>query len=395
MMRGREMYATAVRRRDNSVVVETRPVPHFLEGWKIAKWPLIRGTFLLVETLTLGMRSLQFSGNVAIQDEMQRAAEEEAEADEPPAEPRRPWVAALVVAVIGVAVAFLVGPRLAPWLASKLKWFETADDALLPAQIGLAVIAAVIVALLLRKPSTQAGPDSLSDTAMWLAMAPAFAFGIFLFVLLPSWVTDVVKLEGDGYGIKILKNLIEGVIRLSAILGYIAVISLIGQIRRVFQYHGAEHKVINTLEIQGHVDVESAAESSPLHPRCGTAFLLLFIVLKIIVGCFFGWPVWYWRLLLRLAMVPVVAALAYETTRLAGRHRDSFFSKALSGPGLLLQRMTTRQPEKPMLEVALYALAAVAPEVPLPEGLAAPQEFVPQPVADPAQPQVEDGDEKP
>jgi len=240
------------------------------------------------------------------------------------------------------------------------------------------VLVGLFILFLLRKPGTpsRASAEALSDTALWLALLPAMALGLALFILLPSSLAGFVKLEG-GYGVAILKNVVEGVIRLALILGYIAGISLIPDIRRVFQYHGAEHKVINTLEREGQVDREPAKGESPLHPRCGTAFLLLFIVLKIIVGCFFGWPLWYWRLALRLAMVPVVAALAYEMTRLAGKHRDSAVVRFLTGPGLLLQRLTTREPEPRMIDVAIYALAGVAPEVPLPIGWPPPQEFRP------------------
>jgi len=373
MMRGRDVYATAVRRLDNTVAVESRPIPHFLEGWKVAKWPLVRGTFMLVETLTLGLRSLQFSGNIAIQDEMDAAA---ASADDaPPEEPRRPWLFAGIVALLGAVAVWFGGGWLAPQVA-KLPWFDTAADGLLPARILVGAVVVLVLYGLLKPPKEQGGPESLSDTAMWLAMIPAFGFGIFLFVLLPSLITGWVKIEG-GVGVDILKNLIEGVVRLGAILGYIAAISLIPQIKRVFQYHGAEHQTINALEKHGHVTLENATADSPLHPRCGTAFLLLFILLKIIIGCFFGWPTWWLRLLLRLAMVPVVAAMAYETVRLAGRYRDSLFAKILSGPGLLMQRMTTRAPEPAMVEVAMYALAAVAPEVSLPDDWPPPTTFTP------------------
>ncbi len=379
MMRGRDVYATAVRRRDGSVVVDKRPVPHLFEKSRWAKLPLVRGTIMLIETLTLGLRSLQFSGNVALRDELeatrQQAAEgtDERETREPA---RRPWVFAAVVVLIGAAVVYRVGPKLAPLLAARAPWFETADQAVLPARVALGVLFAAFVLVLLRGPRdpAKANPEALSDTALWLALLPALALGLGLFILLPSSLAGFVKLEG-GYGVAILKNVVEGVIRLALILGYIAAISLIPDIRRVFQYHGAEHKVINTLEQEGQVGREPAERHSPLHPRCGTAFLLLFIVLKIIIGCFFGWPVWYWRLALRLAMVPVVAALAYEMTRLAGKHRDSKVVRVLAGPGLLLQRLTTREPEPQMVDVAIYALATVAPEVSLPVGWPPPQDF--------------------
>jgi uncharacterized protein YqhQ len=377
MMRGRDAYATAVRRRDGSVVVDKRPVPHYLEGWWVSRVPLVRGTFALIEALTLGLRSLQFSGNVAMQDELEAEAAKPPEEHAPPKAPGRPWGTAVVLAAAGAAAAVFLAPRLAPRMGGLMPAGVAEGHALLATRVLIAaVFVVIIVVILLRKPRTFGGPQTLDDSAMWLAMMPALALGLGLFVLLPSWLAGFLKIEG-GYGIAALKNLLEGVIRLAVILGYIGGISYIGQVRRVFQYHGAEHKVINGFEIDGRVDEETASRNSPLHPRCGTAFLLLFIVLKVIVGCFFGWPVWYWRFALRLAMVPVVAALAYEATRLAGRYRHLAIVRAVSAPGLLLQRLTTREPESPMVQVAIYALAAVAPEVSLPAGWPEPGEFKP------------------
>ncbi len=367
MMRGPDVYATAVRRRDGSVVTEQRNVPHFLQGSRWAKVPFIRGTFVLIETLTLGLRSLQFSANVALQDEAESAAPPDDSKAE--AAPRRPWVTAGIVAALGGALVWKVAPKLAPLAAHRLPMLYGPEQSLLAARIVLGAVTVLLVALLLlEKPKARAEqPQTMSDAALWGAMVPALLLGLGLFILLPSFLAGLVKI-GGGYGAAMLKNVIEGGIRLALILGYIAAISLMGQVRRVFQYHGAEHKVINALEIEGRVDPDIAMKQSPLHPRCGTAFLLLFIVLKIVVGWFFGWPVWYWRLAVRLLMVPVVAALAYETTRLAGRHRNSLLARVMSGPGLLLQRMTTREPEMDMIRIAIYALTGVAPEVPLPVG---------------------------
>jgi uncharacterized protein YqhQ len=379
MMRGRDVYATAVRRRDGSVVIDKRPVPHLFEDSRWAKLPFIRGTIMLIETLTLGLRSLQFSGNVAIQDEIEAAKDEapqDAQKRATAGTRRRPWLFAAIVALAGAAVVYRLGPKVAPFVAARVPGLDTPEEALLPARIALGVLFALFLLLLLRTPKErpEAQPQPLSDTALWLALVPALALGLGLFILLPSSLAGFVKQEG-GYGVAILKNVVEGIIRLALIIGYIAAISLLPDIRRVFQYHGAEHKVINTLELEGQVGRDPAGQHSPLHPRCGTAFLLLFIVLKIIIGCFFGWPIWYWRLALRLAMVPLVAAIAYEMTRLAGKYRDSAVVRFLTAPALLLQRLTTREPEPQMIDVAIYALASVAPEVSLPAGWPPPAEF--------------------
>jgi len=128
---------------------------------------------------------------------------------------------------------------------------------------------------------------------------------------------------------------------------------------------------------------------SALHPRCGTAFLLVVIVVKIILGCFFGWPVLWLRMLIRLALLPVVAGLAYEVIRWAGRHRESLLSRILAAPGMLMQVLTTRRPDEQQVEVAIHALAAVAPEVSLPDDVA-PARRLPIPLQ--AKPAAVDGD---
>ena len=306
MMRSREHYATAVRRADGSVVVGTRDIANFGDRHPWAKWPLIRGNFAMLDALLLGMQSLQFSGNVALEDEAQREAAKEEED------------------------------------GAQAK--ETAE------------------------------PQTLGGALFWLTMLPALALGVGLFILVPAYAVSLgagfVNLEG-----RIAKNLVEGVIRLLLIVAYMVGIALIKDIRRVFEYHGAEHKSINTLEAGREVTVQNAMPFTVLHPRCGTAFILVVIVIKIIVNCFLPWP--ESRLVLtamRLAVLPPVIGLSYEVIYYAGRHRDSLFARALSVPGLLLERLTTREPDEEQMAVAIYALAAVAPEVSLPDDFPAPEE---------------------
>ena len=140
-------------------------------------------------------------------------------------------------------------------------------------------------------------------------------------------------------------------------------------IRRVFQYHGAEHATINCLEAGMKVTTETVLGFSPLHPRCGTAFLLVVVLVKIIIGCFFGWPTPLIRGIIRVALIPLVAGIAYEVVRWAGRHRQSLLSRILAAPGMAMQILTTRKPTTDQVEVAIHALEAVAEEVELPEGM--------------------------
>ncbi len=210
---------------------------------------------------------------------------------------------------------------------------------------------------------------------MTLSALFAAALGIGLFILLPTWATDWVGgVRAMG---AVASNAVEAVVRLAVILGYILAVGLLPDIRRVFQYHGAEHATINCYEAGEPVTPENAVRFSPLHPRCGTSFLLTVIVVKLVVNCFLGWPVLWQRLLLRIAVLPLVAALAYEVIYFAGRHRNSLVAKLLAGPGLALQALTTRRPTRDQVEVAIYALAAVADDVPLPPGLPPPEPWPP------------------
>lgn len=216
------------------------------------------------------------------------------------------------------------------------------------------------------KPQGGVGPVLMTLTTV---VATAFALG--LFVILPTWVVDWMMGKGGGqisYGASVVRNLVEGGIRLAIICLYILVISLMKYVRRVFEYHGAEHATINCFEAGEPVTPQNAVRCSPLHPRCGTSFLLVVIVVKIILGCFFGWPAPWLRSVIRLALLPIVAGIAYEVIRWAGRHRDSLFSKILAAPGMLMQILTTRKPTEDQVQVAIYALAAVADEVNLPDG---------------------------
>lgn len=216
----------------------------------------------------------------------------------------------------------------------------------------------------------QVKKQASSGWLVWLSIIPALALGIGLFVLLPAWVPDWLRAEEMS---PTGKNLVEAVARIAAIIGYIAAISLMPDIRRVFQYHGAEHATINCLEAGEPVRPQNCGKFSPFHPRCGTSFLLLFVVVKLLLNVPLGWPDLWLRLLLRLAMVLPAAAVSYEILRFAGRNRASWFGQVLAAPGKLLQRLTTRTPDEQQLETAIYALAALADEVDLPPDCATPR----------------------
>ncbi len=186
-----------------------------------------------------------------------------------------------------------------------------------------------------------------------------------LFFLIPVGATSLIK---DQLGSPFLFWLVEGVLRTAIFIGYIVLISRLSDLRRVFEYHGAEHKTISCYEAEDELVPARAKLYSRLHPRCGTSFLLIVMVLAIFVFAPIGLPAWYWLLLSRLLGIPLIAGLSYEVIKWAGKHRRKGWVRVLMWPGLMLQNLTTREPDESQLAVAIAALEAVlAVESPLEE----------------------------
>ena len=186
------------------------------------------------------------------------------------------------------------------------------------------------------------------------SFAIAIGFALMLFKVGPALLTNWLPIHSTGTFV-----VVEGLIRVAVFIGYILLISLLPDLRRVFQYHGAEHKAINALEANAELTPQSVQRFSLIHPRCGTAFLLWVMVIAIFVFAFVGRPVWYWLVLSRILLLPVIAGLAYELIRFAGNHRDNTYLMALLAPGLWLQRLTTREPSDDQVEVSIRALVTV------------------------------------
>ncbi|MBC7325476.1 MAG: DUF1385 domain-containing protein [Moorella sp. (in: Bacteria)] len=200
--------------------------------------------------------------------------------------------------------------------------------------------------------------EELSTRDLVLTVTVALAATIGIFILLPAGAAMFLQNRLSIFW----QNLIEGLLRMLLFFGYVAAIGRVRDIQRVFQYHGAEHKVINALEAGADLKVETVRPYSTLHPRCGTSFLLLVLVLTIIFFSFVGSGGIIWRLASRLVLLPVVAGLAYELLKFTGRYLNVPWVRAIAAPGLWLQKMTTREPDDSMLEVALAALEAVREE---------------------------------
>ena len=295
MMRGSKSMAVAVRHPEGHIVVHREPLGQFMyDGW-VSRTPFLRGLTLLWDSLGLGVRSLLFSSNVALEEETDEEAEQ-------PSESAPPLPAGQVESVEVENV------------------FE--------------------------------GPLA------WGMLAVSFGFGIALFFLFPAFAAGLLE-KWLNVESALAGNLIEGLIRLILLVGYIWAVGRIPDIARVFAYHGAEHKTIMAYEAGADLEPEVVTTHSMYHPRCGTGFLLTVVVISILLFSIFGRPSLALRLASRLVLIPVVAGIAYEYIRFTARHQNNVLVRALTMPNLWLQRLTTREPELPMLEVAITALKYV------------------------------------
>jgi uncharacterized protein YqhQ len=273
MMRGPEKTALAVRQPDGSIIVEKEPNNDLGKRYPFLKWPLLRGSYVLIESLVVGVRMLNKSANLSLDEE-----EEELSAQE----------------------IFITG------------------------------LVAVVMA-------------------------------IVLFLALP---TAIVHFSKQFIGGVMGQNIVEGIIRITFFLAYVYAISKMKEIERVFMYHGAEHKVILAYEAGEELTVARARPYSTMHPRCGTSFLLVVMVISILVFAMLGEGSLFYRIWSRIAVFPIVAGLGYEFIKFSGKYYCHPWARYLIAPGLWLQKLTTREPDDEQLEVALAALREVLVQEP-------------------------------
>lgn len=312
-MRGRERWALAVRRPSGEVSVTVNPTRTLAQRYPRWNNFPVRGIFAFVDSMVIGVKALMISGAIY-------AADADAQAEP------------------------------APQAAERQR--ADADQAVLNAETK------AIAENLKADDDTNAIADeaeSLPKSAIALALVFGLALFLGLFIVLPAVVANWI---GGHATSTIVYNLIEGGIRIAIFIGYLALMSMMPDIRRVFQYHGAEHKVVHIYEDGLPLTPEYAARFSTAHMRCGTAFIMIVMILSILVFSLLGRPALWLRVLERLAVIPLVAAISYEIIRFAGRHEDSTLMKILMSPGLLLQKITTREPDESQLEVAIKALEA-------------------------------------
>ena len=298
MMRGSRHFAVACRRADGSILVHDEPVPAFFTRFAWARWPFLRGVFALMDSLILGMKSLLYSANLAM--------EEQARPQPPP-----PTITQV-----------LLGP-LMPLLSA----------------------------------GGEVGGRPISNISVTGSAIGGMLLGLGLFMITPGLLA---QLATPILGETRWRAVVEGLVRVGLMLGYIALIGRMKEVKRLFQYHGAEHKAINAMELEGSLSLESAMRASRIHPRCGTNFVITVLIVKMLVVMALPWQTNLMSIaMMRVALLPLVASISYEVIRLAGRYRNFAPLQWLVTPGLLTQLMTTREPASEMVEVAIASLRGV------------------------------------
>jgi uncharacterized protein YqhQ len=303
MMRGRKSAAVAIRRPDGNIYLYEEALNPRLYQNRLFRLPFLRGMLLLWEMLVLGTRLMTLSANIATG------------AIDPDALPTQPETSN-----IGVANTSITG--------------NTID-------------------VLPDKPVT---PPQIGGAALVITLLISLGFAVAVFFLGPLLITGLLHNQiGEGW----LNLTIEGLIRLGLLIGYLYLIGRIPDIRRVFGYHGAEHKAVNAMEHGEPLDIAHVRQASRVHTRCGTGFLLLVVVVSIVVFALVGSPSILIKVISRVLLVPVVAGIAYELMRLGAANYRYRVVRWLLAPGLALQGLTTREPDDSMIECAIAALKRV------------------------------------
>jgi len=343
MMRGPDKVATAVRMPSGEIAIHAEEFIPATRRHRLLRLPVIRGGVTLIESLTLGIKALNYSAGVAIDDVVSSEEEEALAADAAEAKVQGAEEAKGSDDAVEHEHSASPEPRPVP----SAEPTRPSDP---PSSSEVRAV-----------PPPESASDWKTKAALTGTMVFAFALGIVFFFWIPLMLTDFImnKTGTDG---GVLFNLIDGVIRVTFFLAYIWGISLWGEMRRVFEYHGAEHKTIFMQEAGEELTPENARKYATKHPRCGTSFLLIVMVVSILVFMIFGRPSNILHRLGRIALIPVIAGISYEFMKLSAKHGSRRWAKMLSGPGLALQNITTKQPSDDQVEIAIASLKAVRVE---------------------------------
>ena len=302
MMRSPHAWAIACRKPSGEVVTLSQPLDRPSEKHKWMAWPIVRGVMTLGYAMSLGYRALRFSANVAIEDVMQDSSTENAETAASPV---------------------------------PLKQSETNPS-----------------------PNAAETREKAATISGWLAainVIISLAFFIFMYKYLPLLAATELKKANPALGGQIVFNLVDGAVRLILFLLFIWGVSLFPDIRRVYQYHGAEHKTVFAFENGDPLETAAVQRYSTFHPRCGTSFLMTVMLISIGFYMLVPFTTFWARFASRIALLPLIAGVSYEIIRFAAKHRGSLFS-LMTAPGLWLQRITTQPPSDEQAQCAIVAL---------------------------------------
>ena len=325
MMRSPHAWAIACRKPTGEVITMSEPLARPSEKHKWMAWPIVRGVMTLGYAMSLGYRALRFSANVAIEDVMQN--------DE----------ASKTHAKIATSTNHVETSHV------ETNHVETAASAV-PAKRSET------------EPTTADSRSKSREKAAtisgWLAAVNviiSLAFFIFMYKYLPLLAATELKKANPALGGQIVFNLVDGAVRLILFLLFIWGVSLFPDIRRVYQYHGAEHKTVFAFENGDPLETAAVQKYSTFHPRCGTSFLMTVMLISIGFYMLIPFTTFWARFASRIALLPVIAGVSYEIIRFAAKHRGSLFA-LMTAPGLWLQRITTQPPSDEMAQCAITAL---------------------------------------
>ncbi|MBO5070858.1 MAG: DUF1385 domain-containing protein [Roseburia sp.] len=325
MMKNQDKYAVAVRKPDQQIVVEVSEYTGLVKNKKIKNIPILRGVINFIESLVLGMKTLTFSASFFEDEEEEKKADKKKEKREAASEKSEKPGARKVISVssedCGMQKDTKSVSEVTPEeLERQKKKAKKQEDAMMGGTVLVSIVLAVAI-----------------------------------FMILPYYISLFFQRFIESH---LVISLLEGAIRLAIFIGYVGLISLMPDIRRVYMYHGAEHKCINCIEHGLDLTVENVRKSSKEHKRCGTSFMLIVMLVSIIVFLFIRVESGVLRLVLRLLLIPVIAGISYEFIRLAGRS-DNVIVNLLSKPGMWLQELTTKEPDDDMIEVGIASVEAV------------------------------------
>ena len=327
MMRNGEKWAVAVRTADKQITVKTGVYRGVIKNKSLQKLPIIRGVCSFIDSMYLGMKSLMFSADL-FAEESEKELEERLQDEKKKAEKKASRLRA----------------------AGKA---EEADSLLEKAEKN----AEEERRKLKEREQAGNGKSKDSDNSILLTVTLIFslAFSIALFMMLPYFLSRVLRTVTRNES---LISVCEALLRMVIFFGYLLIISRMKDIQRTFMYHGAEHKCINCIEHGLELNVENVRKSSRQHKRCGTSFLLIVMVVSVIFFLFIRTPNPVWRIVIRILLIPVIAGVSFEFIRLAGKY-DNKCVDILSKPGLMLQKLTTNEPDDDQIEVGIASVEAV------------------------------------